>query len=143
MRNGLFTCTHYIHRYTLKHLQGGKKNVSQSTHSNGDGTPGAVYSSLVVNSLTNICVLSPLRRKKNHLKKTITLRWFFSERPFQSSARSFSKGQSAEAQLFISFAVQEGASDRPVDRFSSKILREVERPPCQTSAASAKKNFFG
>lgn len=25
VRNGLFTCTHYIHRYTLRHLQGGKK----------------------------------------------------------------------------------------------------------------------
>lgn len=38
--------------------------------------------------------------------------------------------------------MQEGASDRPADRFSSKILREVEPPPCQTSAASAKKKYF-
>lgn len=61
----------YMHTlHTQIHTEtpaGGEKNVSQSTHSNGDGTPGAVYSSLVVTSLTNICVLSPLRRKKKNI----------------------------------------------------------------------------
>lgn len=51
-----------------------------------------MYSSLVVNSLTNICVLSPLRCKKPS-EKNHHFTMFFFRASYHSSARSFSKGK--------------------------------------------------